>query len=67
MGKVIKMQDEVKMIYIQMLDEDYMMLSSDQNNLRNRMYHKHAGTVIDPGPRLARKILRALTKGVANV
>jgi hypothetical protein len=57
------MQDEIKMIYIQMLSEDSMMLTSDMNDFRNRVYYEYGGTVTNPGPQFAKKILKALIKG----
>ena len=68
MGEKIFMLDEVKMIYLQMLDkEDFMMLSSDPNDLRNRMFGEHMGCSVNPGPEFAKKILQELIKGVTDV
>lgn len=67
MGTKSFMADEVKMIYIQMLDEDFMVLSSNPNDLRNRMFGEYMGCSVNPGPEFARKILQELIKDVIDV
>lgn len=65
-----QMTNEVKMIYIQMLDEwSYMDLPSDQNHFRNQMFYKYHGNSTSAGVEFAKKIVRALikTNGCNNV
>ena len=58
-----KMIDELKMIYIRMLDkENRMMLTAGGDDVRTRMYYKHHGNSCSAGTDFAKKILETLIK-----